>query len=42
MVGGILFFIAKFKLYLSLEDNVTQLFLEMLCMSVFSGVLSHC
>jgi hypothetical protein len=42
MIGGILFFIAEFKLDLSLEDNVAQLFLEMLCMFVFSGVLSRC
>jgi len=37
MIGGILFFIAEFKLDMSLEDNVVQLFLEMLSMSVFFG-----
>jgi len=35
MIGGILFFIAEFKLDMSLEDNVAHLFLEMLCKSVF-------
>jgi len=35
MIGGILFFIAEFKLDLSFQDNVAQLFLEMLCTSIF-------
>lgn len=43
MIGGILFVIVKFKLELSLEDNIAQLFLEILCASfVLSGVLSQC
>ncbi len=35
MIGGIFFFIAEVKLDMSLEDNVAQLFLELLCTSVF-------
>ena len=32
MIGGILFFIARFKLEISLEDNIAQLFIEILGM----------
>jgi len=35
MIGGILFFIAEFKLEMSLEDNVAQLFAEILGVSFF-------
>ena len=35
MIGGILFFIAEFKLDMCLEDNVAQLFAEILGASVF-------
>ena len=34
MIGGILFFIAEFKLDMRLEDNVAQLFVEILSASV--------
>jgi len=30
MIGGILFFVAEFKLEMLLEDNVAQLFVEIL------------
>ena len=40
MIGGILFFIARSKLEISLEDNIAQLFIEILGMSkVFLGIL---
>ena len=39
MIGGILFFIARSKLEISLEDNITQLFIEILGMSIFLGIL---
>ena len=35
MTGGILFFIAEFKLDMCLEDNVTQLFVDILGVSIF-------
>jgi len=35
MIGGILFFIAEFKLEMCLEDNVAQLFGKILGASVF-------
>jgi hypothetical protein len=34
MIGGILFFISEFKLEMRLEDNVAQLFVEILGASV--------
>ena len=34
MMGGIFFFIAEFKLHMSLEDNMAQLFVEMLGVSI--------
>ena len=39
MIGGILFFIARSKLEISLEDNIAQLFIEILGMSIFLGIL---
>ena len=39
MIGGILFFSARFKLEISLEDNIAQLFIEILGMSIFLGIL---
>jgi hypothetical protein len=42
MIGGNLFFITKFKLGMCLEDNVAQLFVEILGASVFSEDFSQC
>lgn len=44
MIGGILFFIAEFKLEMSLDDNLAQLFVEILGVSFFfwGGDLSQC
>ena len=42
MIGGILFFIAEFKLDMCLDDNVAQLFVEILGAFFFSRDFSQC